>query len=152
MANHRPTYSVYHGMLSRCTNPKNKSFPYYGGKGILVCEQWRASFAAFVADMGQRPDGMTLDRKDSNANYSPENCRWVTLDEQNRNRSSVIHITHNGITDTMTGWARRLSTSPAALHYRIRTLGISPDVAVSMPVPSRKTRHSVEWAQLTQIK
>lgn len=72
-------------MMERCHNPKAKSYADYGGRGITVCERWK-SFANFFADMGVRPPGMTLDRKNNSFGYGPENCRWSTVSEQQNNR------------------------------------------------------------------
>lgn len=73
-------------MIKRCTNPNDKDhWKDYGGRGITICERWR-SFKDFLADMGERPDGRTLDRIDVNGNYEPGNCRWATKSEQQRNK------------------------------------------------------------------
>jgi hypothetical protein len=72
-------------MLQRCFNPHNRSYSYYGGRGITVCERW-LKFENFYADMGDPPPGMSLDRIDVNGNYTPKNCKWATRAEQTRNR------------------------------------------------------------------
>jgi hypothetical protein len=75
-------------MMNRCTNPKRKDFKYYGARGISVCERWH-SFDHFLADMGERPIGLELDRIDNDGNYEPGNCRWTTRSEQIRNRRQL---------------------------------------------------------------
>jgi hypothetical protein len=77
-------------MIQRCCNPKTANFKYYGGRGITVCERWR-SFENFVADMGERPTGKTLDRLDTDGNYEPSNCQWATPTEQIANRRKRVH-------------------------------------------------------------
>jgi hypothetical protein len=90
-----PYYSVWASMLDRCRNPKNIQFADYGGRGIRVYERWKA-YKNFAADMGPRPEGMTLDRIDNNGNYEPGNCRWATRKMQQRNQRRAVYVMIEG--------------------------------------------------------
>jgi len=72
-------------MKTRCLNPKNRAWKYYGGRGITICERW-LKFENFFADMGERPEGMSIERVDTDGNYEPDNCKWATVDEQAASR------------------------------------------------------------------
>lgn len=81
-----PEFRSWAAMLTRCSNRKSKDWRLYGARGIRVCERWRRSFLAFHSDMGKRPRGRTLDRRNNDGNYTPQNCRWATPLTQSRNR------------------------------------------------------------------
>jgi hypothetical protein len=91
---HTPAYSSWEGMVQRCNNPNNKKYRDYSGRGIKVCEAWK-DFRVFFADMGPRPDGLTLDRINNNGNYEPGNCRWATYHEQRINSRPKSHVSSN---------------------------------------------------------
>jgi hypothetical protein len=114
------TYRVWGAMKTRCTNPNADSYRLYGGRGIRVCERWLSSFEDFLADMGEKPEGMSLERKNSDGNYEPDNCRWATSQEQANNTSRNRLMTHEGKTQTLVQWARELSIGESAIRNRLK--------------------------------
>ncbi len=133
-----PTYETWRGMRYRCSEKNNASFPHYGGRGIKVCERWNESFEAFLADMGERPDGMTLDRIDVNGDYESTNCRWATYETQARNRDGLLMLTINGETLCLGEWVKRFGVPHLLAYKRIRTWGWDPVDALTRP--ARRTR------------
>lgn len=134
---HLREYTTYVSMKGRCNNPKVYCYKHYGGKGIKVCERWLESFENFYEDMGPRPEGTTLDRKDSNGDYEPSNCRWATWEEQQSNRSSNVHLEYGGVIDTLAGWAKRTGLNPATIGYRVRNNFTIPEALGFDPKPSK---------------
>lgn len=116
-----PEYKVWIGMKRRCYDASFKDYPNWGGRGIRVCERWNSSFANFLSDMGKRPSAKhSIDRIDSNGNYEPSNCRWVTPDIQGSNTRSCRSITVNGTTyTTMRAAAIAHGIGESTLHFRI---------------------------------
>lgn len=113
-----PTYHSWQGMKNRCLNQNAGRYRDYGGRGIKVCKRWM-EFENFFADMGERPDGKTLDRIDNNNNYEPDNCRWATPEEQSNNARNNIVLNHKGLSLTLSQWARRLDINMQTLYDRI---------------------------------
>lgn len=118
----RHTYYSWIGMKTRCTYKKHPSYHRYGGRGITVCERWNGEtgFQNFLADMGERPPGMELDRIDNDKGYEPGNCRWATLVEQGRNRSNNHIITVGGVTKCLSEWAEATKTLKTTIRERLR--------------------------------
>lgn len=114
-------YTSWRAMLSRCTNPQDKDYPRWGGKGITVCEAWRSSFDAFFRDMGRRPVGTTIDRyPDLHGNYEPGNCRWATPAQQARNRADLTLVRTNEGVVPLVDYAASLGISKGAAHLRLK--------------------------------
>lgn len=114
------TYRIWHGMRQRCSDAaKGKVRRNYFDKGIRVCERWE-QFENFFADMGEAPEGMSIDRIDGNGNYEPGNCRWATPIQQGNNTSSNVSIEHRGEKKTISEWAREIGVKANTLLYRIR--------------------------------
>jgi hypothetical protein len=91
-----PSYHSWSNMRQRCTNPSATGYARYGGRGIKVCDRWADDFWTFAADMGPKPPGYTLERKDNNADYEPSNCRWASRKEQSRNVERNLRVVIDG--------------------------------------------------------
>lgn len=121
-----PEYGIWKGIRQRCLSPRGFAAKYYHDRGIEVCERWN-DFANFYADMGPRPPGLcqdgrralySVERRDNDGPYSPENCYWATQEEQASNRRNNRRITFRGETLTVVQWARRMGVSPSTIRRR----------------------------------
>lgn len=126
---HSGAYRSWAAMKGRCNNPKNNRWPRYGGRGITICERWR-KFENFLADMGPRPTGMTLERKNNNGPYEPDNCWWATVGQQARNRRNNHTITVGDESLTLAQWQERTGMSHATLLTRLRH-GWTPEQTIN---------------------
>jgi hypothetical protein len=113
------TYGIWQAMRDRCSNPNRKDYHRYGGRGISVCARWH-SFEVFLADMGEAPKGLTLDRKDNNKGYSPENCAWATRSQQTYNSTHMVYIEHEGETKALKRWQQEMNVKPSQYYSRLK--------------------------------
>jgi hypothetical protein len=135
----RREHTSWRQMLDRCSNPKNKGYSNYGGKGIAVCSRWE-SFEAFLEDMGPRPSAAhSLDRIDSEGDYEPGNCRWATKKEQARNRSTNHWIEHGGRKMVLSDWALFVGLNKNTLCERFRR-GWSTEEALTLRKGERRKK------------
>lgn len=117
-----PEHYVWRSMISRCHDPRSKAYSQYGGRGITVCDQWR-TYENFVADMGLRPEGMSIDRINNDEGYYPENCRWATRSEQQKNKSSTKLYTNGEFTGTLVECATLVGIGKELAFWRWKNWG-----------------------------
>lgn len=125
---------ILRGAKNRCYNKNADDYMYYGGRGIKVCSRWLESEDNFILDMGLRPEGMTLERKDVNGDYCPENCMWATHKQQMQNRTNTIKLTLNGVTRTLPEWSEITGIPYSTLKARKNRLGYSDYDCLNKPV------------------
>lgn len=113
-------YFAWRSMLNRCLRPKDKSYKDYGGRGIVICDEWLKSFEHFYADMGDCPSEMQLDRKDNDGPYCKDNCRWATRLEQSNNKRSNVFVEYGGERLTLKQLSIVCGVKYKALFWRIR--------------------------------
>ena len=113
-----PTYQIWQGMKRRCDNPNTEDYRNYGGRGIRVCDRWQ-TFEPFLSDMGLQLPGLTIDRIDVNGHYSPENCRWATMTEQQNNRRNTRRVLFDGAEYTLTELMAKLGCLRSTARRRV---------------------------------
>jgi len=143
--NHSPTYNSWVSMRTRCFSKVYKDYRYYGGRGITICSRWMR-FESFLEDMGERPEGTSIDRIDNEGSYScghceqcvsnglVANCRWATRSQQSQNSKQCVLITFNGETMNIGQWARYLGVNRYTLRSRLLKTGGSIESAMTTPV------------------
>jgi len=135
-----PELMAWHGMITRCTNPKSDSWKHYGGRGIKVCARW-LRFQNFIADMGLKPSRLhSLDRVNNNGDYEPSNCRWATTQQQSRNKRTTRLLAHGGHVLPLCEWAERTGIESEAILARLRR---GWTIARALTVPAEP-----DWRQI----
>lgn len=131
-ANHRKTgkinstYLAWVNIRNRCFNKKNDRYHVYGGRGITVCERWM-KFENFISDMGEKPEGMSIERIDVNKEYSPENCKWIPMKSQYKNKTNTILVEFNGVSMCLADASKLSGMSYSCLYERLKN-GISGEM------------------------
>lgn len=140
---HADGYSSWANMIQRCTNPNYDSYHNYGGRGIRVCDRWLEApggYANFFKDMGERPSKRhTLERKLVNGDYTPENCKWATIEEQARNRRDNIMLTYKGKTQCRADWEAELGKRRHFIRDRMKR-GWTLEQAIETPLGQRNKK------------
>lgn len=144
-----PEYATWANIIGRCGNQKNPAYKWYGAKGVRVCDRWRHDYATFLADMGRRPSAKhSIDRfPDPTGEYGPGNCRWATMQEQQRNRRNNRHATIGGVKKTLVEWSEVSGVKLSTLALRLRS-GTSPERAIN-PTPIRNVLVTYEGETMT---
>jgi hypothetical protein len=142
-----PEYRSWRKMRDRCNNPRTHNWKHYGGRGITICQRW-ASFPAFLADMGMRPAGSTLDRRDVNGPYEPGNCRWASQRQQLRNRRNNVYVLRGGRSQCVAAWLEEVGIPYKTYNSRRKAGWLSEDLFLQ-PDPLQKGR-LLTWGGRTQ--
>ena len=128
-----PEYRAWVNMKTRCYVETARAYPRYGGRGIKVCDRWLTDFPAFLADMGPRPsDRHSINRRDNDGDYAPDNCGWATATEQGRNRRTNVILTAFGKSQTIAEWAEETGFERSLFEKRLAR-GWPADRIVSEP-------------------
>ncbi len=128
-----PIYAIYRSMMQRCYDQNSTAYDRYGARGINVCEKWQ-TFEGFYEDMGDKPDGMSLERKDNDGDYCPENVVWATAKQQANNTRGNRVLEYCGRKQTMTQWAEEFGLKPQTVWARLVTRGWSVEKALETSV------------------
>jgi hypothetical protein len=128
---------IWNGIIIRCCDENSTAYPFYGGRGIKISNEWLHSFDIFLKDMGIPLEGYSIDRIDVNGNYCKENCRWATSKEQNRNKRNNVRLSFNGVVKCLVNWAEEVKINRATIAGRLKR-GWSEEEAIFTPKGSKK--------------
>lgn len=133
-------YRIWNAMKNRCYRKTHQAYSYYGARGITVCDEWKDNFEVFYswAINSGYSDDLTIDRINNDEGYYPENCKWVTMEEQVNNRRSCIQVTYNGETKNLMQWCKLLGLPYKLINQRMKLKNISFEEAISIPIKSKK--------------
>lgn len=148
-------YRVYRSMISRVMFPSSGNYSRYGGRGIQVCSEWLDKDTGFInfynwAMENGYTDELSIDRKDVNGDYKPDNCRWITFKKQQNNRTNNRFVTFNGETKTLTEWAEALGISGSSLAERLEHWGISEALTTGSLRPDGGNSKQISYNNKTQ--
>lgn len=151
------SYKIWSNMKDRCFNKNNSQYKNYGDRGISVCAEWM-DFKNFFADMGEKPNGMSIERLDNNAGYSKKNCKWASAKEQSRNRRANTFITYKNKTKCIAEWAEITGINCQVIRIRFLK-GMSPREILTKKVRKKRkitfngiTKSIPKWAEYLGIK
>jgi hypothetical protein len=138
-----PLYSTWTRMKHRCYNGNDKYFKDYGGRGIVVCEEWKDDFVEFLYWSLKHgwEKGLTIERKNFNGNYEPSNCTWIPMSEQSKNRRGCHFVECNGERHTIAEWSRVTGISRSTLKERLNSDSYTTEEALTTPVNHNLARH-----------
>ena len=152
-------YRIWNDMKVRCSHKDNDNYPYYGGRGIAVCDEWESSFETFMqwAESSGYSEGLTLDRINTNGNYEPSNCRWIEFKAQCRNRRNNIFYELNGESKIIAEWSEIYDIPSATIWRRINKYGWDVKTAITAPVGEMYTYKGrsmtlPDWSKELNIK
>lgn len=139
-------HRIWCGMKQRCNNPDSKDYVDWGRRGVKVCEEWQKDYSVFrewALSNGYRED-LTIDRIDVNGNYEPNNCRWIALEQQNRNKRNSVYVEFNGERKLLIEFCEELGLNYYTVYGRINQHGWSVEEALSIPIGSCSKRNSLK--------
>jgi len=142
-------YGTWKAMMDRCYNPLSKDYPDYGGRGIQVCENWQ-EVAGFIAGMGEKQKGQSIDRIDENGDYAPDNCRWTDAKGQGEHKRNNAMVNHQGVIKHLAGVWRDTGMKESTLYNRLKA-GLTVDEASSKPVREHNATLIIDGVEKTLV-